>query len=125
MKQIITYPFRFIGFWLWYFWQFWVANVVVIKDVVTPGNNAHPGIGRYECHSLADWQYVLLASLVTVTPGTLVVGAGRDTDTGVRVMYVHGLYSEDEQELHDEIREMEDRMLRGLMLNPRFNEGAR
>ncbi|AWB81651.1 sodium:proton antiporter [Corynebacterium yudongzhengii] len=125
MKNILTYPFRFIAFWLWYFKEFWVSNFDIVRDVVTPGNDAHPGIGRYECHSLSDWEYVLLASLITITPGTLVVGAGRDTDSGVRVLYVHGLYAQTEPELLDEIRDMEDRMINGVSLFPRYNEGAR
>lgn len=124
MKNWLTYPFRALGFWWWYFVQFWVSNIAIVRDVVTPGNDAHPGIGRYECHSLREWQYVLLASLITVTPGTLVVGAGRDTTSGMRVLYVHGLYADSEPELLDEIRELEDRMIAGLSLNPRYNEGA-
>lgn len=122
--KLLTYPLRIIWFWLWYFKEFWSSNWAVLKDIITPGNNARPGILRYECHSLKDWQYVLLACLITITPGTLVVGSGRDTDTGVRVMYVHGIYSESKEELKAEIRDMEDRMLNGLMYTPKFSEGA-
>ena len=123
MKNILTFPFRFIAFWAWYIWTFVVANLDVMKDVVTPGNDAHPGIGRYKCHSLKDWQYVMLSILITVTPGTLVVGAGRDTKSGAHIMYVHGLYAESEPDLLKEISELEDRMLKGLVLHPKDSVG--
>ena len=67
----------------------------------------------------------LFAALVTVTPGTLVVGAAETTADGVRVMYVHGMYNESADELREDLRDMEERMLRGLMLNPKLNEGAK
>lgn len=121
MKNILSYPFRFIAFWAWYIWTFFVANWDIIKDILSPGNDAQPGIGRYECHSLKDWQYVMLSILITVTPGTLVVGAGRDTQSGAHIMYVHGLYAKSEPELLEEVSDLEDRMLKGLALNPSAN----
>lgn len=124
-KDLLTWPFRIIWFWLWYIKEFTVSNMAVLHDIVTPSNYATPGIGRYECHSQTDGWYTLFAALVTTTPGTLVVGAGRDTGTGVRVMYVHSIYEDSEPELLASLREMEDRMIRGLMLRPRFNEGAK
>lgn len=125
MKNLLTWPFRALHFIAWYTKEFTVSNLVVLKDILTPGNDATPGIGRYECHSMSDWAYTLFAVLVTTTPGTITVGAGRDTATGVRVMYVHGLYDVREEDLLADLREMEDRMIRGLMLNPKFNEGAK
>lgn len=124
MKNILSWPFRVIGFWLWYLKEFLTSNMSVLKDIVTPGHLSTPGIARYECRSLTDGYYTLFAALVTVTPGTLVVGAAETTDEGVRVMYVHGMYNESADELRADLRDMEERMLKGLMLQPEFNEGA-
>lgn len=125
MSEILTWPFRMIGFWLWYLKEFVVSNISVLKDIVSRGQDSTPGIARYECVSLTDGYYVLLTALVTVTPGTLVVGASETTDDGVRVMYIHGMYNEDADELRADIREMEERMLKGLMFHPKLNEGAK
>ena len=125
MKNLLTWPFRMVHFWAWYIKEFTVANVAVLKDIVTPSNDATPGIGRYECHSQTDGWYTLFAALVTTTPGTLVVGAGRDTDTGVRVMYVHSIYEDSVSDLMENLREMEVRMIKGLMIRPTYNKGAK
>ena len=39
-------------------------------------------------------------------------------------MYVHALYYTDMDELRADLREMEERMLKGLMLRPKLNKEA-
>ncbi|WP_313550701.1 Na+/H+ antiporter subunit E [Corynebacterium sp.] len=118
--DFVTYPFRFIGFWLWYIKEFTVANYNVLKDILSRGHDSTPGIAEYPCQSLSEAHYTLIAALITVTPGTLVVGAAADTEDGQRVMYVHGMYNTDADELRDDLRDMEERMLRGVMVHPKF-----
>ena len=122
MHDVITVPFRFIAFWAWYLKEFAVANISVLKDIISRGHDSTPGIGRYLCQSEKDAHYTLIAALITITPGTLVVGAGKNTPEGQRVMYVHGMYNSDADELRDDLRDMEERMLRGVMVHPRFFE---
>lgn len=122
---VLSWPFRVIGFWLWYFKEFVLANSSVIQDVVSVGDDASPCIVRYECLSYSPHFYTLIAALITITPGTLVVGAAETTEDGVRVMYVHGLYADSPDELRAELREMEERMLKGLMVRPKLNDKAR
>lgn len=120
--EILTFPFRAIVFWLWYLKEFVVANVSVIKDIISRGHDSTPGVARYLSQSEKEGHYTLFAALVTITPGTLVVGAGEDTEDGQRVMYVHGMYNESADELREVLRDMEERMLRGTMFRPRFFE---
>lgn len=124
MNSPLTFPIRFIGFWLWYLKEFMSANWSVLKDLLTAGHNSTPGIAKYECLSESENHYVLFAALVTITPGTLVVGAADDTEDGRRVMYVHGMYNNDADELRSDLEDMERRMLKGVMISPSFNEGA-
>lgn len=119
--EIITWPFRAVGFWLWYIKEFVVANVAVLKDSVTPGHDSTPGIARYDSLSESEGNYTLFAALVTITPGTLVVGAADDNEHGQRVMYVHSMYNKDADELRADLYEMEHRMLAGTMIHPSFN----
>src|SRR5699024_4624538 len=116
----LTYPFRFIGFWLWFIKEFTVANHSVLKDILSRGHDSTPGIARYPCESESEAHYTLIAALITVTPGTLVVGAAANTEEGQRVMYVHGMYNSDADELRADLRAMEERMLRGVMIHPHF-----
>lgn len=125
MPKPLSWPFRVIFFWLWYLKEFVVSNVAVLKDIVSRGHDSTPGIARYECRSLTAGYYTLFAALVTVTPGTLVVGASQTTEDGVRIMYIHGMYNSSPDELREDLREMEERMLKGLMIRPKLNEGAK
>ena len=103
--DIATWPFRMVGFWLWYLKEFVVANMSGIRGIISRGHDSTPGV-------------------VTITPGTLVVGAG-ETKDGVRIMYVHGMYNKSADELRDDLRDMEERMLKGIMFRPRLNEDAK
>ena len=118
--NLLTFPFRLIGFTLWYIKEFAIANTAVLKDIISRGHDSTPGVGKYYCQSESEGHYTLLAALISVTPGTLVVGAGEPTEEGQRVMYVHGMYNKDADELREDLREMEERMLRGVMIKPRF-----
>ena len=124
MPKLLTWPFRVIGFWAWYLKEFIVSNVSVLRDIISRGHDSTPGIARYECRSYTEGFYVLFAALVTITPGTLVVGASETTKDGVRIMYVHGMYNSSPDELREDLRDMEERMLKGLMIHPKLNEGA-
>lgn len=122
--DIATWPFRMVGFWLWYLKEFVVANMSVIRDIISRGHDSTPGVARYESRSFKGGHYTRFAALVTITPGTLVVGAG-ETKDGVRIMYVHGMYNKSADELRDDLRDMEERMLKGIMFRPRLNEDAK
>lgn len=122
--HILSYPFRFFGFWLWYVKEFAVANVYVLKDILSRGHDSTPGIGRYLSQSQSEFHFTLIAALISVTPGTLVVGAGPRTEQGQRVMYVHGMYHDTADDLRRDLRDMEVRMLRGIMLRPQLFDDA-
>src|SRR5699024_5013718 len=121
----LTFPFRFIGFWLWYIKVFTVANYSVLKDILSRGHDSTPGVAKYPCESESEGHYTLIAALITITPGTLVVGAAANTEEGQRVMYVHGMYNSDADELVADLREMAERMLRGLMIHARCFSGRK
>ncbi|QNE89802.1 Na+/H+ antiporter subunit E [Corynebacterium incognita] len=124
MNSVLSFPLRFIGFWLWYIKEFISANWAVLHDLITVGHDSTPGIARYVSLSESENHYVLFAALVTITPGTLVVGASENNEHGQRVMYVHGMYNKDADELRADLEDMERRMLKGVMLRPTFNEPA-
>lgn len=72
----------FIGFFLW---ELVVANVRVARDVVTPGIHSRPAIVAVPLEDLTDAEVTLLATLVTLTPGTMSLDVSSDR----RTLYVH------------------------------------
>lgn len=67
------------------------ANVRVAWDILTPRPILRPAVLRVLAHPrLDDVGLVLLANLISVTPGTLTL----EVDPSQRVLYVHVMYPE-------------------------------
>lgn len=109
----LTWPFRLLAFAGWYAREVVFANVAVLRDNLTPGQNSTPGIARYPTRCRSDAEITLLAALITLTPGTLTLGA-QITPDGQRVIFVHGMYAADVEALRGELDGMETRMLRAV-----------
>jgi multicomponent Na+:H+ antiporter subunit E len=106
---------RMAGFVCYYLWEVVVANAVVARELVTPGLQIEPGIVELRLRSRRQRDVVLLAGLISLTPGTLVL---RISDPGDRadppVLYVHGLHARDPEVFRRSLTELEDRMLAAL-----------
>lgn len=111
--KTLTWPFRLIAFVLWFVGALVSSNVAVIKDNLTPGQNSTTGIARFPTECRTDGEITLLAALITLTPGTLTLGT-ETTEDGRRVLFVHGLYCATADDLRQELRDMQDRMLRAV-----------
>ncbi|OLT46217.1 sodium:proton antiporter [Saccharomonospora sp. CUA-673] len=109
----LSWPFRMLGFTLWFARALVVANVQVLRDNLTPAQYSTPGIARYSTRCETDGELTLLAALITLTPGTLTLGT-ETTAEGRRVLYVHAMYAEDADEARSELGVMEQRMLRAV-----------
>lgn len=111
----ITWPLRIVAFALWFAKEVVVSNVAVVRDNLTPGQDGTPGIAAYPTRCRTDLEITLLASLITLTPGTLTLGTARPSEGAAEhVLYVHGMYSADADALREELRPMETRMLRAV-----------
>jgi multicomponent Na+:H+ antiporter subunit E len=78
-----------------------VANLRVAHDVLTPRHHMTPGIVAVPLELTSDLQITLLASLITLTPGTLSLHIADDR----RTLYVHAMYIDDPEELVRGIKE--------------------
>lgn len=110
----LTWIPRVLGFVLWYTKELVVSNVAVIRDNVTPGQNSTPGIVELSTHCRTEFEVTLLGALITLTPGTLTLGAF--TGAGAthhlqRTIFVHGMYAPGADELRAQLWDMERRML--------------
>lgn len=113
----LTWPFRILGFLLWFLAEVITSSVSVLKDNLTPGQDSTPGIGAFDSRCRSESEATLLAAFITLTPGTLTLGlTSTEEDDGGSDMrlYVHSLYSSDPDALRADLEEMESRMLRAV-----------
>jgi len=68
-----------------------LANYQVVKIVLKPKLDMHPGIFRLETELTKDWEILLLSNLITLTPGTLVIEVSPDNKT----LYIHAIDIQD------------------------------
>lgn len=113
MKHTLTWLPRIVLFSLWYLKAMVDSNWAVIRDNLTPGQDATPGIARIRTDCYTEFEITLLASLVSLTPGTLSLGSVVDDD-GVRTLVVHSMYDATADEARAHIAVMERRMLNAV-----------
>lgn len=117
-SSLLTWLPRLLGFVGWYAWKLVASNVILIRDITTPGQDSTPGILRLPLQGRTDFEVTLISSLISLTPGTLTIAAHDYTpdqpEQGLRVIYVHGMYQADRDELRSVLYEMERRMLAGV-----------
>ncbi|WP_052068052.1 Na+/H+ antiporter subunit E [Rhodococcoides fascians] len=99
---------RFIG---WYLKEMALANWSVLADNLTPGQDSTPGIAVITTVCRTEFEITVLASLISLTPGTLTLGTATEDNDGIRTLFVHSMYHDSADELRDEVEDMEHRML--------------
>ena len=97
---------------VWMTWQVVSLSVHLGADVFTPRLKVRPRIVKLPLTVESDLEMTLLASSITITPGTLVLGIAPATDSAPRALYVQALYGDDESEVLDDLADMERRLLR-------------
>jgi multicomponent Na+:H+ antiporter subunit E len=75
----------FLGFFLK---EVFVANVKIAVDILTPRYRMQPTVIAYPLSVQTDVEIMLLACIITLTPGTLSIDVSKDRKT----LYIHALY---------------------------------
>lgn len=78
-----------------------LANVAVLKVVLQPKMQMEPAFFKYETTLTAEWEITLLSSLITLTPGTVVVHISDDS----KYLFVHAIDAADVEETIVSIRD--------------------
>ena len=88
-----------------------VSNLRVLWDVVTPSHISRPGIIRLPLDARTDMEIMLVANLISLTPGTLSI----DVSENRRYLYVHVMFLDDVGAACRELKEgLERRVLEVL-----------
>ncbi|HHY20463.1 MAG TPA: Na+/H+ antiporter subunit E [Bacilli bacterium] len=78
-----------------------LSNISVLKLVLAPNLNMQPGIFAYKTELKSDWEITILSSLITLTPGTLVIDVSDDNST----LYIHAIDVPDAEETIQSIKD--------------------
>lgn len=86
-----------------YVWALIRSNLQVAWEIVTPGLDLTPAIVRVPTNTRTDLETMLLANMITMTPGTLTL----EVDRRNRDLYVHTLYFTDHASFLADIAKLE------------------
>jgi multicomponent Na+:H+ antiporter subunit E len=95
---------------LYFLHELVLANVRIAWEVVTPGFTMQAGIVRVPTRCRTEWELMMLANSISLTPGTLTL----EVDTDTNDLFVHALFVSSREEFIDSIARME-RYLLGAM----------
>lgn len=101
---------KLFGFMMYFIKELVQANLIVAMDIVTPNWKMKPGVIAMELEANTEVEITLLANLIALTPGTLTLDVSDDK----RVMYIHAMFLDDEEELRRSLKKMERRVLKIL-----------
>jgi multicomponent Na+:H+ antiporter subunit E len=97
-----------LRFLAWFLGVLVKSNIQIAAEVVTPGWSQKPRVVRYDVSDLTAAQKTVLASAITLTPGTLTVDVCPNGDW----LYLHCMYAEDRAWQIEQIDELAVRLKR-------------
>ena len=96
---------------VFFLWELLIANLRVARDVLQPGPlRVKPRVIAVPIDVQGDVPLLLLADLVSLTPGTLLLDISDDRKT----MFIHAIHAPDRIKLIDEIKIGFERLVIGL-----------
>lgn len=98
---------RIIGFIGFFMKELVQANLRVAFDILTPPWYMQPGVIALPLAARTEMEITMVANLISLTPGTLSLDVSDDR----RVLYIHAMFLDDEDELRRSLKEMEHRAL--------------
>lgn len=99
-RKYFSFTFKVIGFFFFFLFEMIKANLQVAVEVMSTKYKMKPGIVRFELEAKTDLEITMLATLISLTPGTLVIDISDDR----KVMYIHGMYLEDREKFLHSIK---------------------
>jgi multicomponent Na+:H+ antiporter subunit E len=101
---------RVVGFLIFFIKELVKANVRVAYDVATPVWYMKPGVIAFRLRASTDVEIMFVSSVISLTPGTLSLDVSDDR----KVLFIHAMFLQDEEQLRQDLRELEFRILKIL-----------
>lgn len=111
--RALTRALRLLRFALWFAREIVRSSAKVLADILSPGHGATPRIVRMPLGPVGDTHVTMIGILITLTPGTLTIGA-IDEPSGGRTILVHSMYHPDEAAALADLHDMDRRMMRAV-----------
>ena len=107
---------RLVAFLILYVLDLVAASLRVTHDVLTPRFHMKPGVIRVPLEARTDIEIIVLANLLSLTPGTLSLDISRDRSQ----LYMHAMYIDesDPDRLRRDIRDRLERRVLALLRGP-------
>ena len=96
-----------ISFIFFFLYEMIVANLQVAYDVITPKYFFKPGIVKYPMDARSDFEINLLSTIISLTPGTLILDVSDDKKT----LYIHVMYLQDKEKFMNQLKNGIERRL--------------
>lgn len=114
MRAALTLPLRALNFAVWFAGQVVRSSALVLSDVLTPGSRATPRVVKLDLGQAGALHTTAISVLITLTPGTLVLGHDGDTDRAS--VLVHSMYHPTAEQALTDLIDMDQRLVRGMTL---------
>ncbi|MFN2319820.1 MAG: Na+/H+ antiporter subunit E [Dermatophilaceae bacterium] len=101
-----------LGYIVWLSSEVLRATVRLARDVLTPGLEVSPSIIEFPLRASSRGEIASMASSITITPGTLVLGVHTLEDGSHKSLFVHFMYPHSHQDAIAGLEDMESRLLR-------------
>lgn len=99
---------KIFSFVFYFLYQMLKANIQVAYDVITPKYFFRPGVVRYPLSARSDFEINVLSTLISLTPGTLILDVSEDK----KALYIHAMYLKNPEGFVRQLKEgMEKRLL--------------
>lgn len=101
---------KLFGFTVYFIKELIQANLTVAFDIVTPMWYMKPGVIAYQLDAETEVEITLVANFISLTPGTLSLDVSDDR----RVLYIHAMFLDDEEEMRKSLKKLERKVLKVL-----------
>lgn len=101
MTRILLRTWKLAALAAYFLYELVVSSVKVAWDVITPRPRARPGILAVPLDVRSDIGVMVLANLISLTPGSLSLDVSEDG----RTLFVHAMFIDDVAEARAEIKD--------------------
>lgn len=102
---------RLVEFIVYFAWELLLANLRLAYDIITPRHHMRPGIVAVPLDAKSDGEILLLASAISLTPGTLSLDVSPDRE----FLYVHSMYIDSAEEEKRKLKDGFERRVLALL----------
>jgi multicomponent Na+:H+ antiporter subunit E len=107
LPKMLLRPIAFVKFVVIFLWEVVLANITIVRTVLSPRLDVTPAIVALPLDIDTDAEITLLANMITLTPGTLSLDVSDDRS----VLYVHAVHGEEPEKVKQDIKQVFEKLV--------------